>query len=278
MSFLEIQFPTDISYGSSFGPGWQTNVIRIRSGHEQRNQRWANPLYRGDVAYGVKTRSQMLDLIAFFQEVRGRAHGFRFKDWQDYAVTDEVLNQDGSPTVQLIKKYGTGSNDYTRDITKPVSGSVTLTRGGPDPGDRSDYSTFTLDTTTGIVTLTADSTADISNIAQDASGTVTATGHGFATGDEIHVAGVNGMTQVNDNVYTITVVDVDTFTLGTDTSGFTAYTSGGTASLFVQSSELLTWSGEFDVPVRFDTDEISATYETYNNLSATVPVMEVRRQ
>lgn len=270
MSFLENRFPDDISYGSSFGPGWQTDVIRINSGFERRNQKWEVPLYRGDVAYGVKSQQQMLAMIAFFQEARGMTHGFRFKDWQDFEAADEPLAPDGSPTVQLTKVYGAGFNDYTRKITKPVSGTVTLSRGGAD------YSTFTVDTTTGVVTLTEDSSAAISGIAQDAQGTVTAIGHGFATGDSIYIDGVVGMTEVNGAVYTITVVDPDTFTIGTDTSGFTAYSSGGTAYHYIQPGETLTWSGEFDVPVRFDTDEISATYDTYDNLSASVPIIEIR--
>ncbi len=268
MSFLEIQFPNDIAYGSTFGPAWRTDVVRVASGQETRDSRWANPLYRGDVSYGVKTEDEMNELIAFFHTVRGRAYGFRFRDWGDYQATDEALVPDGGPTVQLRKAYGTGANDYVRKITKPVS--IALKREGTIA------SAYSLDTTTGIVTLDADSTASISNIAQDSSGTVTATGHGFTTGDEIHIDGVNGMTEVNGNVYTITVVDVDTFTLGTNTTGFTAYTSGGTASKFVQSDESLTWSGEFDVPCRFDTDELSREFTNYRLQSTSAPITEIR--
>jgi len=200
--------------------------------------------------------------------VRGRQYGFRFKDWGDYTATDQPLVPDGGPTVQLRKVYGTGANDYARNITKPVSAA--LKRGGTIT------SAYSLDTTTGIVTLDADSTASISNIAQDASGTVTATGHGFTTGDEIHIDGVNGMTEVNGSIYTITVIDVDTFTLGTNTTGLTAYTSGGTASKFVQSNESLTWSGEFDTPCRFDTDQLSREFTDYKVQSTSAPIVEVR--
>jgi len=270
VDFLEIQFPSDIAYGSTFGPGWQTDVVRVASGAETRTATWANPLRRGDVSYGVKTEDEMDALLTFFIEVRGKQYGFRFKDWGDYTATDQPLLSDGGPTVQLRKVYGTGANDYARAITKPISATVALKRNG------SAFTAYTLDDTTGVVTLTADSTASISDIAQDASGTVTATGHGLTTGDEIHIDGVNGMTEVNGGVYTITVVDVDTFTLGTDTTGFTAYTSGGTASYFVQSSESLTWSGEFDTPCRFDTDQLSREFTDYKMQSTSAPIVEVR--
>lgn len=60
---------------------------------------------------------------------------------------------------------------------------------------------------------------------------ITATAHNLTTGDQVTIADVVGMTELNGNTYTITVVDADTFTLnGTDSSAFTAYTSGGTAT------------------------------------------------
>ena len=269
MAFLEIKFPDKIAYGSSFGPSWRTDVTRVASGFETRDSKWANSLYMGDVSSGIKEEPDMQELIAFFHEVRGRAYGFRFKDWGDFTATDQPLLPDGGATVQLRKVYGTGANNYGRTITKPVDGTVTLKRNG------SAFTDYTLDTTTGEVTLNADMVF-ISNIAQDASGTVTATGHGLSTGDEIHIDNVYGMDEVNGNVYGITVVDEDTFTLGVDTTGYTEYRFGGTASKFVQSSESLTWSGEFDVPVRFDTDELSVVFEDYQIQSTSAPIVEIR--
>lgn len=57
---------------------------------------------------------------------------------------------------------------------------------------------------------------------------VTATAHGRSTGDVVQITGVVGMTQINDKLYTVTVVDADNITLnGVDGSAFSAYTSGG---------------------------------------------------
>jgi len=58
-------------------------------------------------------------------------------------------------------------------------------------------------------------------------GSVTSTAHGFADGDLITIDGVVGMTEVNDTEFTTTYVDANTYTLGVDTSAYTAYTSGG---------------------------------------------------
>ena len=58
---------------------------------------------------------------------------------------------------------------------------------------------------------------------------LTVVGHGLATGALVQVTGVGGMTQINNRIYTVTVVDPDTLTLdGCDGTAFTAYTSGGT--------------------------------------------------
>ena len=67
----------------------------------------------------------------------------------------------------------------------------------------------------------------ISGITQANPAVVTSTSHGLATGAEIEITGVIGMTEVNGNTYRITAIDADTFRLeGTDSTGFTAYTSG----------------------------------------------------
>lgn len=61
---------------------------------------------------------------------------------------------------------------------------------------------------------------------------LTVVGHGRTTGDPVMIAGIVGMTQLNDKIFTLTVVDADTITLdGVDSTGFTAYTSGGSATV-----------------------------------------------
>lgn len=57
---------------------------------------------------------------------------------------------------------------------------------------------------------------------------VTSANHGLATGDVITISNVVGMTELNGNTYTITVVNANAFTLnGTDSTGYSAYVSGG---------------------------------------------------
>lgn len=67
----------------------------------------------------------------------------------------------------------------------------------------------------------------ITAITQANPGSVTSTAHGFSTDDVITISDVVGMTEINDTDFTITKVDADTYTIGVDTSSYTAYSSGG---------------------------------------------------
>lgn len=73
---------------------------------------------------------------------------------------------------------------------------------------------------------------------------VTASTHGYATGDDVVISGVSGMTELNGRRFTITKVDADNFTLdGEDGSGYDAGT-GGTAERV------------YTLPTPWDADEV----------------------
>ncbi len=141
MAFIEVRFPTDIAYGSSGGPEYSTDIIITQGGHEQRNINWSQARTRYNVAHGVKTQAQLDTLVAFFRARKGRADGFRFKDWTDFQAVGEAIGtgDDTTTVFQLQKQYTSGSTAETRTITKPVAGSVTVYIDGipEDPGNYS---------------------------------------------------------------------------------------------------------------------------------------------
>jgi hypothetical protein len=72
------------------------------------------------------------------------------------------------------------------------------------------------------------STIAVTDISQDNPGVVTTDlNHGYTTGDDVTLDDVVGMTEVNGNTYTATVIDEKSFSIGVDTTGFGAYVSGG---------------------------------------------------
>jgi len=151
MAFIEARFPTDIAFGSSGGPEYSTDIVVVQSGFEQRNANWSQARARYNVAHGVKTQAQLDALIAFFRARKGRADGFRFKDWADYKVTGQNIGTgNGTVTVfQLKKEYVSGSVTETRTITKPVSGTIAIYKNAV----LQNGSTYTADTTNGQITF-----------------------------------------------------------------------------------------------------------------------------
>jgi uncharacterized protein (TIGR02217 family) len=141
MSFDDVRFPTAISRGSSGGPERRTEIVVTGSGAEERNSRWADSRRRYDAGFGIKSLDDIHQVIAFFEERRGRLIGFRFKDHMDWkscapraqvSPRDQAIGTgDGARTsFQLVKRYGSGFRDYVRAITKPVVGSVRLAVAG----------------------------------------------------------------------------------------------------------------------------------------------------
>lgn len=151
MSFVETQFPPDISFGATGGAVYSTDVIETFSGHEQRNINWSAPKGQWTVSHSVKTEEQVAELIAFFRARRGKAIGFRFKDWTDYKASNQIIGTgDGVKTqFQLVKSYTSGGVTVDRKITKPVTGVQVFKAGVLQS------SGVSVNTATGVVTFTA---------------------------------------------------------------------------------------------------------------------------
>ena len=84
-----------------------------------------------------------------------------------------------------------------------------------------------------VTVLTAKArTGTITEISQAVAAVVTvATDHGLLAGDSIAFSGVLGMTEINGLTGVISSVTATTVTVAIDSSGFTAYSSGGTWTL-----------------------------------------------
>lgn len=126
--FHEVRFPTDISYGSTFGPEYSTDVVTMKNGSEQRNINWSQTRCSGNAVHSIRTADQFARLLAFFRNRKGKAYGFRFKDHSDYRGVFEAIGWgDGAATsFQLVKNYIDVDLNIadTRTIYKPVSGTV----------------------------------------------------------------------------------------------------------------------------------------------------------
>ncbi len=202
------RFPDNISYGSTGGPEYSTHVISVNSGVESRNINWTQARHSYNVAFGIRDNTYLTELITFFHAVKGKAYGFRYKDWSDFtslpkeatidqeiSETDQLIGvgDDSNTVFQLVKNYTYGLVT-TREINKPVVGTVIIAVDGVL------NSNYTVDYTTGLVTFAV------------------------APGDTLEV-----------------------------TAGY-----------------------EYDVPCRFDTNDLNVNLEMYQHGSTDVPLVELR--
>lgn len=148
--FIEIQFPVDISYGSSGGPEYFTEILSTTNGCEIRSSKLHNHKMKFNISTGIKNKEQIEGMMRFFRCCRGRNIGFRYKDWSDFTGKNEPVKIINSHTLQLMKIYKLDVNTtYERVINKPVKNSIKIQINDniiPDTQLEVDY-------TTGIIVL-----------------------------------------------------------------------------------------------------------------------------
>jgi uncharacterized protein (TIGR02217 family) len=284
-TFLETpRFPDNIAFGATVGPTYLTVVTPVYSGRDGRIPAWSQSRIRFDVGRRAMNASDTATLDAFFRAVKGRAYGFRIKDWTDYLCTTAqgVLTAQTTPGVyQLAKLYSSGALNETRLIQKPVSGTVAVNRNGTPI-----LTGITVDYTTGLVTLAALASAAITGVTVGASTVVTLASAlaGLIVGGTLSLSGLGGADAalLNGKTFTITGIAGTAYTLSVNTAGKTI-TASGTGSEFPQPTDTLTWSGQFDVPVRFDADEMKKQIIDRNGAAGdllvdwgSIPIVEIR--
>lgn len=304
MAFLETpRFPDLLARGLTCGPQFSTRVVVLRSGAEQRNANWSRVRWRADAASAVRTGDDFAELEKFFYAVAGRLHGFRVRDYGDYTHASaggspllQPLDASGYaigtvgvgygvPVLQLVKRYTAGALSHDRWITKPVSGGVALTRAGSPVTLGAGAGNAAVDATTGRVTFVADQSRAVSSHTAGSSHVLnlaSAFSPNVTVGQRVYVAGCGGADAalINSESHEVTNVATAAVTISLNTTGKTI--TGGTVYLYPQASEALAWTGEFDVPCRFDTDQIDRQLITrlanggYAMQATSIPLVEVR--
>lgn len=152
MAKLNKLFPKTISFGAVGGPAWNTDVVVLGSGFENRNQNWAQARCMWDVSKACRNRNQVNELIAFFRVTKGRLHSFRFWDFTDYEVLSGqgILVSLGGGIYQLYKEYSNSVGTDVHKIVFPVASTIVIKAGIDTLDVGVDY---TLDDTTGRITL-----------------------------------------------------------------------------------------------------------------------------
>ena len=164
--FLEERLSDLIRYGSSWQDEFAVNVVKSSGGNEYRSLIHPYPVRVFDISYMLDDVRLWSELVGVYMRAHGTFAGFRarcFDEWSSNGArgTPTALDQPtlviAATTRQLVKQYGTdktaGSSGYAyRQIKKPVTGTMVAAKNGTT---LTPTTQFTVDTTTGIVTVPA---------------------------------------------------------------------------------------------------------------------------
>lgn len=284
-TFLESpRFPDSISFGAVVGPTYSTVINSIYSGRENRIVAWSQSKVHFEVGMRPILAADTASLDAFFRVVKGRGYGFRIKDWTDYTDGGAgVLVAQSSPGLyQMGKQYAQGAFTETRLIAKPVAGTVAAILNGTPL-----TTGVTVDSTTGLVTLSALASASVSSVTVGNPTVVTLSSalSGIGVGGLLTLSGLSGADAglLNGQQFSVTAVSGAQYSLNVNTTGKTITAGTGVGLKYPQPTDTLAWTGQFDVPVRFDVDEMKKQIVDRNGANGdlivewgSIPIVEIR--
>lgn len=281
--FLEQSVSLDQRYGTSFGESYAVINTKTASGDSYGKLSHPYPVLTYSLSF---TNSDydfvQSEILTLFHKSHGTLGGFRLKHHLDYStnnykdlptVSDQELIATANPReYQLIRWYGT-QGDLTqsrRRIRKPVVGSVIVGINGRQ------ITAFTVSNITGLVTLSENKTGAISAITLGAATVIDfGIAHTFVTGDSVNFSGVGGTVQLDGLRAEIIAADANTITVNINSTGFTAFTSGGDVNTLPQAGETVTAGCYFDIPMCFESDLSGVNLNSYKIASLSVKLIEI---
>lgn len=247
-----------------------------QAGFGKVNIDWARTLREYTLALVPTMPTAWQALEGLFEVTEGGAYGFLMQDPKDCSASGAMLQPllsgasvgtmgsgYGVPSYQLYKRYtSVGSTRFKdRKIARPMASPVLL-RNGAAVTYGGGAGQISVDVTTGIVTFVADASSNVTAITVGATTQVTLTAAlaALAVGGRLWLQGLTGADAalLNNQSHAITAITggaSNIYTLATATTGKTITPAGQGAKL-PQTTETITWSGGFYVPVNFMNDEI----------------------
>jgi uncharacterized protein (TIGR02217 family) len=164
-SFHDVRFPLAVSFGATGGPERLNEIVSLTSGREKRNARFSQSRRHYDAGTGVRSLTDLHDVLAFFEARRGSLHAFRFRDPFEMkscrpegtvSAADQALGTGDGTRMRfaLTKTYGEGEDAYQRLIARPVIETLRVAVDGVEKVTPDDWS---FDFATGEVVFESES-------------------------------------------------------------------------------------------------------------------------
>ncbi len=155
------RLPENVEKGADGGPRFQTLIQPQHSGREVRIPVWSQTRGEWNIAYGIRDKSDLEEVIALFYAAQGRAAAFLFKDWSDFEIGDpndaandnlQIGTGNGSnPVFQIVKRYILPSAAFhDRTIKRILAGTLSVFVDGVLQVNPTHYS---VNLSTGVITF-----------------------------------------------------------------------------------------------------------------------------
>ena len=277
-----VLLPGKYAYGASMGPQVNVDEIITNSGFEQLNRNWADPLWNFSINYSTQRLVEIQNLENLYLQLGGPATSFLFDNLKDNLVdvSQGIANSDGTlkghPYFRLFKSYfyDLTLSKYNRRLFKPKNdGNLKIYNNGT-------LVNWTVDYTNGLVALPLLSSKEITAMTKATNCVITCPAHGYVIGQKIFLNNILGMVEANYQVGTVMgVADANTFSIDLDTTNYSTFTYTANTSLaqrYINTTDVITWTGGFYTVVRFKENTLNTSYDSFNSLSATCTLLEKR--
>lgn len=133
----------------------------------------------------------------------------------------EIVTKDFNPAKQVGQNIKTSYIDFLFDVSSPASINVFM-KMNTDANNKGNLligndNVETANSKTGYITGVTLANPCV----------IESKNHGLLNGESIQIQSVLGTVELNGNEFTTTFIDVDHFSIGVDSTAYTAYTSGG---------------------------------------------------
>lgn len=138
----KVYLPSNFSLESEFrAGGWDTEVVKLKSGKDQRVSFSPIPQRTYTVSYNAISKADSDTIAAFFEDRQGMLLPFLAKDYTDFELTNEVIltASGGETTAQIIQTVGT-SNPLVRTIRYIDDATLVVKKDGVTLTLTTDYS------------------------------------------------------------------------------------------------------------------------------------------
>lgn len=266
-AFIEERLSVCVRVGAEAEDSYAVDVITTASNSRYASLRHGLPMRTFDIDYVKDQKSLVLEIESLFHRTYGGYAGFRVRAWKDFSTANDGVSPPSatdsamllvSPGVyRLAKSYGRDKPALAelglpvRPIYKPVPGTVLIAVAGA----AYPVVQFSIDTTTGLVSLTPNKIRSITAISHAPQAVAEVGANTYLVGESVAFSGVLGMTEINGMRGLVTDKPTSTsIAVSIDSTSFTAYTSGGSVQTQPITGEAVTCGCEFDIPVAFDSN------------------------